>query len=43
VAPLGLALTRYSSQKDQLTQYLEDALSNIPIMDYWRSKESEWP
>ena len=43
VAPQLAAPTRMSSRKDQYTQYLEEPCSKIPVMEYWRSKESEWP
>ncbi len=43
VAPVASAPTRHSSRKDQFAQYLEEPVSKIPIMDYWRSRESEWP
>jgi hypothetical protein len=41
-SPLA-APTRTSSRKDQYAQYLEEPVSQMPIMQYWRSKESEWP
>jgi hypothetical protein len=43
VAPQLAAPTRTSSRKDQYAQYLDEPVSKIPIMEYWRSKESEWP
>ena len=43
VAPQLAALTRTLSRKDQYTQYLEEPYSKIPVMEYWWSKESEWP
>jgi hypothetical protein len=43
VAPQPTAPSRTSSRKDQYTQYLEEPVSNMPIMQYWRSKEPEWP
>lgn len=43
VAPLALAPTRHLSRKDQLTLYLEEPLSQMNIMDYWRARELEWP
>jgi hypothetical protein len=43
VAPQVVAPTRVSTRKDQYTQYLEEPVSNTPIMLYWRAKEPEWP
>ena len=43
VSPQLAAPTRASSRKDQYAQYLEEPVSHMPIIQYWRSKESEWP
>jgi hypothetical protein len=43
VAPPLAAPTRTLSRKDQYAQYLEELCSKMPIMEYWRMKESEWP
>ena len=42
VAPQLVILTRILSRKDQYTQYLEEPVSHIPIMQYWQLKEPEW-
>ena len=43
IAPQLVTPTRTSSRKDQYAQYLEEPCNKTPIMEYWRSKESEWP
>jgi hypothetical protein len=43
VPPQLVTLTRISSRKDQYTQYLEEPVSHIPIIQYWQLKEPEWP
>ena len=43
VAPQLAVPTRASLRKDQYAQYLEEPCSKMPIMEYWRSKEYEWP
>jgi hypothetical protein len=37
------ALTRASTRRDQYALYLEEPVTSIPVMDYWRAQESEWP
>ena len=35
--------SRSSARKDQLTQYLEEAPTDQPLIAYWLSKEAQWP
>ena len=37
------ALTGAFTRRDQHALYLEEPVTSIPVMDYWRAKESEWP
>jgi hypothetical protein len=43
VAPLAVNPTRHSTRKDQLALYLDEPLSQMGLMDYWRLREFEWP
>ena len=44
LAPTGAApAVRSSSRRDQLTQYLEEPVSNTPLFLYWKSKQGQWP
>jgi hypothetical protein len=43
VAPQQAPPSRTSSPKDQYAQYLEESVSQVLIMQYWRAKELEWP
>jgi hAT family C-terminal dimerisation region len=43
VAPSAVNPTRYSMREDQLALYLDEPLSQMGVMDYWRSREFEWP
>jgi hypothetical protein len=43
VTPQLAVPTRASLRKDQYAQYLEEPCNKMPIMEYWRSKEYEWP
>jgi hypothetical protein len=43
VASQASAPARASSKRDQLALYLKEDVSQIAIIEYWRSKEIEWP
>jgi hypothetical protein len=43
VAPTTVNPTRHSTRKDQLALYLDEPLSHMGLMDYWRPREFEWP
>lgn len=34
---------RASSRKDQLALYLEEPLTEQPLLEYWHSKQAQWP
>jgi hypothetical protein len=45
VAPILLArVTRLNTRQDELFLYLvESPVNYLPVMEYWRSREREWP
>jgi hypothetical protein len=36
-------VARISSRKDQLALYLKEPLTDILLLEYWLSKETQWP
>lgn len=39
----GRVPARASSRKDQLVLYLEEALTDKPLLQYWLDKQVQWP
>lgn len=37
------APVRASSRRDQLAQYLEEPVCDIPPLQYWKAKQAQWP
>ena len=41
--PSATRAPRASSRRDQLAQYLEEPLSEVPLIEYWLAQEAQWP